>query len=337
MKKLTILLTMLFISCSATPEKIKKSPQYDMESRKFKNKYVEEKSFGKVIKWLWSRDAKKWPEHVDNKRSDDTNVAINENEFALSFINHSTFLIQINGLNILTDPVYSLRTSPVQWAGPKRVREPGVPFKKLPKIDVVIISHNHYDHMDLDTLKKLEKKFSPLVLAPLGDKKLLEGIGLKNVKELDWWEEIKVNEHKFTYVPSQHFSGRGLFDRMKSLWGGYVLETKGKRLYFAGDTGYSKHFSEIYEKLGAMDFSLIPIGAYAPRWFMKDMHVNPDDAVKAHLDLKSNYSIGMHYGTFQLTDEKIDQPLIDLEIAKKKYQVENFSTLLEGETKVYKY
>lgn len=331
------LLITIFSSCSATSERVTYSPQYDVETGKFKNDFVKEKSLTKVIKWLWTRDKKEWPEDNKNKKEDSVNVEIGENEFALSFINHSTFLIQFNGLNILTDPVYSLRTSPVQWIGPKRVRKPGVKFKDLPKIDVVIISHNHYDHMDVDTLQRLEKKFSPLILAPLGDKPFLDGLGLKNVKELDWWQEVKLNNHKLIYVPAQHFSGRGLFDRMRSLWGGYVIQSKNKQIYFAGDTGYSKHFSEISEKLGAIDFSLIPIGAYEPRWFMKDMHVNPDDAVKAHIDLQSKQSIGMHYGTWQLTDEKIDQPIIDLEIAKKKYQVNNFSTLLEGETKIFKF
>lgn len=335
MKNLAIII--LFLSCSATSQKKLNSPQFDSNSNKFKNKYVQEKSLITVFKWLWSREKEQWPENIKNKKEDNVNVEIKDNEFALSFINHSTFLIQFNGINILTDPVYSERTSPVQWAGPKRVRKPGIKFKNLPQIDVVIISHNHYDHMDADTLQNLEKKFSPLILAPLGDKEFLDGLGLKNVKELDWWEEVKVRDHNFIYVPAQHFSGRGLFDRMESLWGGYVIQSKNKQIYFAGDTGYSKHFSEISQKLGPIDFSLIPIGAYEPRWFMKDMHVNPDDAVLAHKDLKSKHSIGMHYGTWQLTDEKIDQPIIDLEIAKKKYQVDNFSTLFEGETKIFEF
>lgn len=292
-----------------------------------------------VLSWKIKHKAAKWPQWIENKTSPNLPAELKRNEMAITFINHSSFLIQIGNINILTDPIFSQRTSPVSWAGPKRVRPPGIDFSQLPKIDYVIISHNHYDHLDLNTLTKLEKKFSPLVFVPIGDGKLLKSQGITNVHELDWWQSKKdlKDNLKITFTPAQHFSGRGLFDRMESLWGSYVLSLNNLNLFFGGDTGYSKHFKEIKHRLGEMDFSLIPIGAYEPRWFMKAMHVNPDEAVQAHIDLKSKKSIGMHFGTFQLTDEAIDQPIIDLEAAKQKHSLKSdeFTVLDFGQTLNY--
>ncbi|RYZ80827.1 MAG: MBL fold metallo-hydrolase, partial [Proteobacteria bacterium] len=214
---------------------------------------------------------------------------------------------------------FSKRTSPVQWAGPKRVRKPGLEIDQLPKIDVVLVSHNHYDHMDADSIKALTEKFNPLFITPLGNTKLIQSLGGKRVTELDWWQETFVPLEgsaqvvKVGVVPAQHWSKRGLFDTNKALWGGFVLQTSKAKIYFSGDTGYAGFFKSIFEKYGPMDLSIIAIGAYEPRWFMKEQHMNPAEAVQAHMDLHSKRTLGTHFGTFQLTDEAIDEPKLALE------------------------
>jgi L-ascorbate metabolism protein UlaG (beta-lactamase superfamily) len=279
-----------------------------------------------------------WPGWVENTGVSRLNEALAANQAAITFVNHATFLIQINGVNILTDPVWSERASPFRRVGPRRVRSPGVPFEDLPAIDVVLLSHNHYDHLDIATLAKLRQRFAPMVFAAHGDARLVLPLGFKKVHELDWWDVVQFNEVlKVTFVPAQHFSARGLFDRQKSLWGGYLIESQGRRIYFGGDSGYSTHFSDIKSRLGAPDIAMLGIGAYEPRWFMKPVHMNPAEAVRAHRDLGSKQSIGMHFGTFQLTTEAIDQPLVDLAQALSDNGIpeSQFITLQEGETRVF--
>jgi len=244
-----------------------------------------------------------------------------------------------DGIAILTDPIWSERASIVSWAGPKRVRKPGVAFDDLPHIDLVLLSHNHYDHLDLSTLNKLQQAFSPTILVAAGDAQLVGPLGFKEMFEHDWWDETLFREKlKITFVPAQHFSARGLHDRYRSLWGGYVIESQGRLVYFGGDSGYSKHFSDIKLRLGAPDIAMLGIGAYEPRWFMQPIHMNPAEAVRAHADLGARHSIGMHFGTFQLTPEAIDQPRADLTAALSRNGISNgeFVTLHEGETRVYR-
>ena len=233
---------------------------------------------------------------------------VHGNELAVSYIGHATFLIQANGTSILTDPVYADRASPVQFAGPRRVRAPGIRFDDLPTISIVLLSHNHYDHCDLRTLRALKDRFDPAFVTPLGNGRLLRSAGIEKVEELDWWDAATTTRVPIHLIPAQHFSARGPLDRNRALWGGFVLELAGKRICFAGDSGYGPHFAEIGRRLGPFDLTLLPIGAYEPRWFMKDIHMNPEEAVQAHLDLGSRHSIAMHYGVFQLTPEAIDEP-----------------------------
>src|SRR5262245_24410052 len=230
-------------------------------------------------------------------------------DLAATFIGHSTFLIQSAEGNILTDPIFSRRAGPFGIVGPRRVREPGVRFEDPPRIDVILLSHNHYDHCDLATLKKLANRFNPLVVTPLRNGDLVRSTGLERVEERDWWQASRKTDFPVTVAPAQHFSGRTPFDRNRALWGSFVFELGGRRLYFGGDTGYNSHFGSIRARLGRMDLSLLPIGAYEPRWFMQDVHMNPAEAVQAHLDLDSRASIGMHFGTFQLTPEGFDEPV----------------------------
>ncbi len=260
-------------------------------------------------------------------------------EVTVTFVNHATFILQSRDHVILTDPVWSNRASPFSWVGPARYVNPGIKLSSLRKVDVVILSHNHYDHMDLDTLVELKNKFDPVFLVPLNDKKHLEAVGITKVHELDWWQEAPLKSGpKITFTPSQHFSARGLFDRNHSLWGSYMVELGKKRIYFGGDTGYSPHFKRIRERLGEPDVALLPIGAYEPYWFMKPIHMNPDDAVLAHLDLGSKKSIGMHFGTFKLTTEAIDQPEKDLKLCLQARGVEakSFVVPVEGNTETFR-
>jgi L-ascorbate metabolism protein UlaG (beta-lactamase superfamily) len=274
------------------------------------------KSLWEVLKWKWTTDAKPW-EEVSNAAVAPVPAAP-ETGVVLSWVNHSTFLLRSKELNILTDPVWSDRTSPVSFAGPKRVRPAGHRLIELPHIDVVIVSHNHYDHLDIETLKLLETQHQPLFLVPLGDGEWMKKAGLKNVLEMDWWKTHEFKGARFTFLPAQHWSARGMFDRNHSLWGSWGIELAGLKIYHAGDTGLGPHFAEISHRWAAPDVAMLPIGAYEPRWFMKMMHMNPEDAVEAFKLLGAKRAVGMHFGTFQLTDEEIERPIKDLAIALEK-------------------
>jgi len=274
------------------------------------------------------------PKRVGNRATPNLPAALETGEIAITFINHVTYLVQFRGLNVLTDPVYAERVSPVQWSGPRRAWEPGLAFDARPRVDTAPVSHNQYDHLDLDTLQRLEAAHRPLFLTALGHRAFLEQHGLARVWELDWWESIEHAGHRYTYTPAQHWSGRALPGRNRTLWGAFVVEAAGRPVCFAGDTGYWNHFAQIRERCGRVDVAMRPIGAYEPRWFMLDMPMNPDDAVRAHLDLETVLSIGTHDGCFQLTDEGIDEPLRELEVARQRHGVapHDFRALETGAT-----
>ncbi|MFI5347902.1 MAG: MBL fold metallo-hydrolase [Elusimicrobiota bacterium] len=292
------------------------------------------KTFRDFLKWRFTpRPRGYWPARADNPFSPELPRSLGAAALAVTGINHATDLIQFQGLNILTDPVFSERVSPVSWIGPRRVRPPGLAFDALPRIDVVLVSHNHYDHMDLPTLVRLHRRDRPRFIVPLGNARILSGI--EGVVELDWWQVAVVgDDSSVTLVPVQHWSGRSLFDRRRALWGGFFIRRGSASVFFAGDTGYGEHFAMIRDRLGPPDLSLLPIGAYEPRWFMKDQHINPDEAVRAHLDLGSRRSVGMHFGTFRLTDEGIDDPVTALAESRRVRSVpeEDFLALHNGLT-----
>ena len=252
----------------------------------------------------------------------------------VTLIGHATFLIQTAAGNILTDPMYSERASPVVFAGPRRVRQPAVAFEDLPPISTVLLSHNHYDHCDLPTLRRLARLSDPIVVTPLGDAPLVRSAGLTRIEELDWWQEAASAPWPITLTPAHHFSARTPFDRNRALWGGFSLVAGGARIYFAGDSAYTPLFREVRQRLGPIDLALLPIGAYEPRWFMRAVHMNPAEAVQAHLDLGGPDSVAMHYGTFQLTNEGIDEPIRALEAARSAHGVPaaRFRTLEVGES-----
>lgn len=297
---------------------------------------IEEKDFFDVLKWYAQREPGEWNviplNEVQFAARPETRV---EDGLVITYVNHSTFLIQTNGLNILTDPVWSDRVSPFSFAGPKRMRPPGLRFEDLPKIDLVLISHNHYDHLDIETLEKLKTAHDPLILVPLGVDRYLEEQGITHTRALDWWDEEEyASGSRITSVPAQHFSGRGTFDRNLTLWTGYVIQTDRGPVYFAGDTGYGDLFKEIGKTFGPIKVGLIPIGAYKPRWFMSPVHLDPAEAIQVHKDIMAEISFGMHYGTFPLADDGQYDPQNDF--AKAIQYPENagvnFKLLEEGDS-----
>ncbi|WP_448206073.1 MBL fold metallo-hydrolase [Azospirillum sp. sgz302134] len=253
-------------------------------------------------------------------------------EVALTFIGHVTFLIQVGGATFLTDPVFSDHAGPFGRLGPKRARAPAVRMDDLPPVDAVLLSHNHYDHLDAPSLRRLARERGvPQAVTGLGNGRAMRRAGFDAVNELDWWDGLEGPEGtRITFVPAQHWSARRPFDRRRTLWGGFVIEAPGVTVYFAGDTGYCPHFRQIADRFGPIDVALLPIGAYEPRWFMAAQHMNPMDAVQAHRDLQARQSVAMHFGTFQLTPESIDAPAGDLDAAMAELAVDSKRFVVPG-------
>ncbi len=289
------------------------------------------KSLIDVLKWKLSGRAKEWPEEKKYIKAQSRLVTKGAAASVhITYVGQATTYLQDAEVSVLTDPQFSQRASPLSFMGPKRYREPAVTIDQLPSLDFVVVSHNHYDHMDLPSLIALDKKFKPEFIVPLGNAKYLREVGISNVIELDWWQEYKFVQ----LVPAQHWSARGVNDRNEALWGGFIIKLSGKKIFFAGDTGYGPHFKLIREKCGQIDLSLLPIGAYEPRYFMRDQHMNPEDAVFAHQDLNSNKSFAIHFETFQMTDEGYEEPRQELlkQLEAKNLSKESFFIPQLGET-----
>lgn len=297
---------------------------------------------GSFWKWQWERWRKGLPKtppggyRFEVLEPDVPFLKANGRDTTVTWIGHATLLIQAGGVNILTDPHLGERASPVSFAGPKRVVPPAVSFEELPRIDLVLISHNHYDHLDEGTVKRLasSRNGPPLFLVPLGVKDWFQAREIDNVREMDWWETDDVLGLSIHFVPTQHWSARSPFDRNETLWGAWVVESHGFRFFFCGDAGYSDHFREIARKFDSFDLAAIPIGAYEPRWFMKAAHINPAEAVKVHRELESRFSIAIQWGTFVLSDEPLDEPPVRLAEALADAGVDpgRFVALRHGET-----
>jgi L-ascorbate metabolism protein UlaG (beta-lactamase superfamily) len=307
------------------------------DGRRFFNPHVPRGTGLRAVRrWQRTRQREPWPQHIEDATLPPPHRTAHDH-IAATFIGHSTFLLQIGGICVLTDPIWSERCSPVSMAGPRRARRPGQRLDSLPDVDLLLVSHNHYDHMDLPTLREVQARWSPCVATGLGNARHLAKAGIRSAVELDWWQSTELAGARVTYVPAQHFSSRGLHDRDRSLWGGFVIEAQGAVVYFAGDSGYCPHFAEIGRRFPRIDLALLPIGAYEPRWFTRRNHVDPQEAVRAHLDLKPRRSLGMHFGTFQLTDEAIDAPVLALRRAQAEAGVAeaDFDVLAFGETRQY--
>jgi len=282
-----------------------------------------EPGLGAFLKWRWERLWKKIPAnssyHFPLAANDPDFLKSNRTLTTCTWIGHATVLLQLGGKNILTDPLFSERASPVQWVGPQRVVPPGIALDDLPSIDYVVISHDHYDSLDSCTVKRLCNRPDGRLtrfLVPLGFKKWFNQLGVENVTEMDWWDSADLNGLTFTAVPVQHWGKRSLFDRNNRLWVGWAIKSERFNFLFAGDSGYTPHFAEIGERLGPFDLAAIPIGAYEPRWFMKSHHLSPEEAIMVHRDIRSKKSIAIHWGTFVLTDEPLDEPPKRLEAAR---------------------
>lgn len=298
-------------------------------------------SYFEVLKWWFTKNDKgDWPtfhpEDVQEPVKPKPFPA--DEELQVTFINHASFLLQVDGMNILTDPIWSERASPFQWIGPRRKRPPGIRFEDLPPIDAVLISHNHYDHLDYHTVLRLQEEHDPQFIVPLGVEQFLNHEGIYDTVELDWWESYSTPDGlSLTAVPARHFSGRGVFDRNTTLWCGFVLHTGVGNVYYAGDTGYSDFFKEIGRKFGPMQASMIPIGAYLPRWFMAPIHLSPVEALKVHRDVNSRQSFAMHFGTFPLADDGMFDAAVELRQTLREEDEgleQPFLILKEGEGRV---
>jgi L-ascorbate metabolism protein UlaG (beta-lactamase superfamily) len=259
-----------------------------------------------ALRWKLTSRGEPSPRFVSDVEQSTPPRQVEGGELRVTLVNHSTVLLQQRTSHILTDPIWSERASPLSWVGPRRRRSPGVRQEDLPRIDIVLISHNHYDHLDLQTLHWMARRGDAVFFVPMGLSELLGSEGIGPVYQLDWGDHKKVNTTTVHCVPAVHFASRGIFDQNKTLWCGYVISNENGIIYFAGDTAFGDHFAQIHEQFGSPRLALLPIGAYEPRWFMSPIHMAPEDAVRAHAILDSGTSIAIHHGTFQLADDGID-------------------------------
>jgi L-ascorbate metabolism protein UlaG (beta-lactamase superfamily) len=278
------------------------------------------KKLSELLWWYTHREGAKWPERAPSPYSDRPPRRVDGAALRVSFVGHASLLIQTAGVNFLTDPVWSERASPVGFAGPKRVNDPGIAFDALPPINVVLVSHCHYDHLDVATLSALATAHRPRVVTPLGNDTIMRAYDPSIAAEArDWHERVEIGRGvAVTPVPMRHWSARGLFDRNKALWAAFVIETPAGKIYFVADSGYGDgyHFRAARERYGPFRLAVLPIGAYEPRWFMRDQHMNPEEAVRAFGDSGAELALAHHFGTFQLTDEAIDAPRAALTLAR---------------------
>lgn len=299
---------------------------------RFFNPGVPDHDFRQALHWMRTRTPEPWRSWIPSEPGPPPPARIQGSELRVTFINHASFLLQTADLNILTDPVWSLRASPVQWSGPKRHRAPGIRFEDLPQIDALLISHNHYDHFDRPTLRRLGQAQQAAVFCPLGLARPLRRLGFREIYELDWGQSLEWRGIPVHCVQAQHFAARTPFDRNRTLWCGWVLCPAGGNVYFAGDSGFGSFFRQIGESLGPMRLALLPIGAYEPEWFMGPVHMTPEQAIETHRLVQAQTTIPMHYGTFSLADDGETAPLDRLRAALDgDPRAEEFLVLQEGE------
>lgn len=322
-------------------------PSDHFDGQRFRNvDPTRKKTLGKVLRWQlnrepqapWIYQPKQRGTHNDatpTLLSPPVLTRVYGEELRVTYINHATVLIQQHGLNILTDPVWGQRVSPFSFLGPKRFQDPGLSLDELPPIDLILVSHNHYDHLDIYSLRLLAERF-PLakVLSGLGNGELIRECGFTDVQEIDWWQAVPINAQLTVHsVPVQHWSSRTSRDTNRSLWMGFVLDSAEGPVLFPGDTGLGREFGLMRARFGPFRFATLPIGAYAPRWFMRDNHMNPDDAVQALLTLEAKTAMAIHFGTFNLTDEGQFTPPVDLAkaLTAREVDAQRFRVPVAGE------
>jgi N-acyl-phosphatidylethanolamine-hydrolysing phospholipase D len=343
MRFLLLLTSLIFLNSCATPEPAVLQSKHYAEGE-FKDNHSDARG-GSFFTWQWQRlrdglpkaaPAGGWQFPVT--KPDVAFLKSNRSVTTVTWLGHASVLLQVGGVNILLDPHFSERASPVSLVGPKRVTPPPLSYTELPHIDAVLTSHNHYDHLDAATVDSLNQQAGgpPLYLAGLGMKPWFAGLGINNMQALDWWQSVAIKGVRIHFTPVQHWSKRSLTDTNQSLWGSYVVETADFRFFFAGDTGYSPDFAEIGRRFaGGFDLAAIPIGAYAPRWFMKGAHVDPSESLKIMRDIGARQALAIHWGTFVLTDEPLDEPpqLLAAELSKAGMAADSFWVLPQGETR----
>ena len=324
------------------------NPYYDPAKKHhrpdgFTNNYLDDAEIGADFwRWQWQKLAEgvpaQNPGRVPLKPVDLAYLKANRSDITVTFLGHATALWQLGGRNILTDPIFSERASPFSFAGPKRETPLPLKVEELPHIDVVFVSHNHYDHLDRPTVLALNRQPGgpPLFVVPLGIDLWLRDQGITSVKALDWWDRHTLGDLALTLVPVQHWSARTPFDRRETLWGGIVAAHAGYTMFYSGDTGYSRDFADIGARFGGFDYAQMPVGCYEPRWFMRGQHVNEEEAVRIHQDVKSRFSVGVHWGAYRLCDDPVESPLDGLPKARAKLGVADdaFVLLALGETRV---
>lgn len=314
------------------------TPAHHLPDGTFRNNYIKpiSKPAGALAKWR--RESPGHPPLSFPLFGKRDAALLRDYQYAATWIGHATVFLQLDGVNILTDPHFSNRASPVSFLGPKRTTPPGFSLAQLPPIDIVVLSHNHYDHLDSRTIRALAKGHKqPLFFAPLEVGKSLRAMGVHadNVRELDWHQSARAMGLTLTALPCQHWSSRLPWDRNETLWAAWRIQSPKLSALFIGDTGYSKDFADIRARYGKTDMAIIPIGAYEPRWFMKDAHINPQESVRIFQDIGAKFAIASHWGTFQLTDEMMDEPPKKLQQARQEagLSAADFAVLQPGETR----
>jgi L-ascorbate metabolism protein UlaG (beta-lactamase superfamily) len=325
-RRLTILVLVLVASVVVVAVAITRSlaaapyagPRSDhFDGRRFINlDTTRDKSLVDLVRWKLTAKVGRWAEWVDEPAGPKPVERVDDGTIRVTWVNHATLLVQLDGVNVLTDPVWSDRVSPFSFAGPRRHRVPGVRFEDLPPIDAVVVSHNHYDHMDVATLQRLSERFGMPVIVGLGNAAYLARRSVTTARDVDWWDAVRLGDSvRVIAVPARHWSARSRSDMRHTLWAGYVIEGPSGRVYFSGDTGYGVHFARARGRLGPMDVALMSIGAFQPEWFMGEVHMSPAEAVKASIDLQARVAIPMHFGTWQLGDDGDAEPLEHLDAA----------------------
>ena len=279
-----------------------------------------------IWNWIFRTDWPEWPDAKDFSPGPPPADRISEGALNVTPVGHSTFLIQMDGFNILTDPIWSDRCGPASWAGLRRHSQPGISFEDLPPIDVVLVSHNHYDHLDLPTLNRLAERGTPLAIVTLGNLDLVREGGIPHAYELDWWQSVRLSpDVTVTLVPAQHFSSRTLWDRNQTLWGGFVISGPSGNVFYAGDTGYGPHFRQIARRFSPIRVALLPIAPFRPSQskvspfvYSPSVHMGPAEAVAAHMDLGAEISIAAHFRVFQLGVDGFDDAVNELASALKE-------------------
>lgn len=348
-----LVLTLLLGSCiTVNPHYDARKPHHRPEG--FQNNHIrfEPRGLDDLLRWRWQA----WQDDLPRRPQTPTPAVRADLDFihrnahagaamepAITWIGHATMLVQMGGRTLITDPMFSERASPVGFAGPQRAQPPGLALRELPRVDLVLVSHDHYDHLDEASVAALQAQPGgpPQFVAPLGVGRLLRDMGATRVTELDWWDKTQVDGLEIVLTPAQHWSGRGLYDRMSTLWGGFAVFHESFHLFYSGDTGHSPDFAEIAHRFAprqrgsGFDLALLPVGAYEPRWFMREQHVNPAEAVQIHREIGALRSVGVHWGTFELTDESLDEPPHALAEARRAQGVadEAFGVMAVGETR----